>query len=65
MAIPAEFTRHCREVLAELDALCARYGVRLALSGTDRLQIWRVRVEDTGGFDIKAIEDHTGEERTA
>jgi hypothetical protein len=62
MTTPADFTPRCRQFLAELDALCARHGVHITPSGYDTLQIWPVHVEDTGGFDLAAIEDGTHEE---
>jgi len=61
MTTPADFHPRCRQFLADLEALCARYADHITPSGTDMLQIWDVHVEDTGGFDLEAIEDCTEE----
>lgn len=65
MARPADLSPRCRQFLADLDALCARYGVHITPSGNDRLAIRRVHIEDTGGFDMDAIDDHTEESSDA
>jgi hypothetical protein len=62
MTMPAELSPLCRQFLAELDALCAHYGVRITPSGYDMLQIWKVGVTARERFDLEAIEDRTGEE---
>jgi hypothetical protein len=62
MTMPADLSPRCRQFLDDLDALCTRYEVHIMPSGDGMLQIWRVHVEDTGGFDIEVIEDCTEEE---
>jgi hypothetical protein len=61
MTTPEDLTPRCRQFLADLEALCARYGVHITPSGYDTLQIWNRHVEDAGGFDMEAIEDCTEE----
>jgi hypothetical protein len=61
MTTPADFRPRCRQFLADLEALCARYAVYITPSGYDMLQIWNASVEDAGGFDLGAIEDCTEE----
>jgi hypothetical protein len=65
MTTPDACTPRCRQFLADLEALCARYEVHLTPSGSDTLQIWRMHPEDPGGFDWKAIEDCTPGEAAA
>jgi hypothetical protein len=62
---PKECTPRCRQFLADLETLCARYEVHLTPSGYDMLQIWRRHVEDPGGFDWGAIEDCTRQDDVA
>lgn len=63
MTGPEACTPRGRVFLAALYALCAQYGVHLPPSGYATLQIWRVTLEDTGGFDWDAMEDCTQEDR--
>jgi hypothetical protein len=62
MEAPSDFSPAAKYFLTALEALCQMYGIQLAVSGYDTLQLWNL---DAGERPLccRGIEDRIDEER--